>query len=239
MSLFAQGDSIKLEIWSNGSKSKILTLGSHPNGTYNIDTALGEWEIFPSHPPSGFHAALWTSASNEIIWSYKDLVPESDSNFYKRKYKLVCQRDTAPTNFLFIKRLTENPRMHIDSVVLVDEIDYTPFFYKKIAENETVEITNKYLDNIFVLIYFNKQNNSVNDENSICSVYPNPFVESLSISGAKNVEIFDNIGVKRFSKNNLDENSLIDLNYLQDGIYFIKLVDINGHISNKKIVKMK
>jgi hypothetical protein len=75
-------------------------------------------------------------------------------------------------------------------------------------------------------------------QNQYVFISPNPFQEKITISNYKNVEeikISDLNGKKIFSQYN--PNQILDLSNLENGVYFLELLDKNGVISTEKIVK--
>jgi len=78
------------------------------------------------------------------------------------------------------------------------------------------------------------------EENSISSsfvVYPNPSNDIINISSKKNISqiiIYNEKGQSIFSLLNKDK---IDISNLNKGLYFLKIIDKNGFVSIKKIIK--
>lgn len=75
-------------------------------------------------------------------------------------------------------------------------------------------------------------------------IYPNPTTEILSFelinfSNSTNFffEIYDLQGKKVFEQNFYEKNGSLNLQNLQNGIYFLKIFDENGNFTNKKIIK--
>ena len=73
------------------------------------------------------------------------------------------------------------------------------------------------------------------------SIVPNPFKSTIQISGLPSeclIEIFGARGEKIQSIQHHDSNMLeINLEHLQSGIYFIRILNANGTAKNFKIVK--
>ncbi|MBL7909868.1 MAG: T9SS type A sorting domain-containing protein [Bacteroidia bacterium] len=76
--------------------------------------------------------------------------------------------------------------------------------------------------------------------NETISIYPNPTSNNITISGVQNVtkiELINSIGQIVFTENSVNAtNSVIDLNQLPTGIYFVQLQTEQGSIT-KKIIK--
>ncbi len=80
----------------------------------------------------------------------------------------------------------------------------------------------------------------ISDE-SLISVYPNPFEDKLTITTntlIETMELFSISGQKTASGNCCgNEPGEIDLSGLEDGIYFLVLTDARGNSYSKKIIK--
>jgi len=75
------------------------------------------------------------------------------------------------------------------------------------------------------------------DENNVASfeVYPNPMNNTLYINGdVKDVTIFNAVGQQVLFVENANE---INVEYLSEGLYFVRISDKNGNSMVKKIVK--
>ena len=75
------------------------------------------------------------------------------------------------------------------------------------------------------------------------SLYPNPVKDILHIDfantyGKRRIEIYDSFGKLVLSEDIATQHSSLNIQYLQSGIYFVKLVYTNGMYITKKIVKL-
>lgn len=69
------------------------------------------------------------------------------------------------------------------------------------------------------------------------SLYPNPtsgIINVVSTFFIDNVDVFNNLGQLVFSKKN---SSYIDISTLNGGLYFVKIIDTNGNVAIKKVIK--
>ena len=78
----------------------------------------------------------------------------------------------------------------------------------------------------------------IHEPNSLSlSVYPKPtedFINIISNEKIKNVEIFNSIGQKVLQKNN---SNRIDISNFANGIYYLRMIGVDGNVGNKKIIK--
>jgi hypothetical protein len=82
---------------------------------------------------------------------------------------------------------------------------------------------------------------NIND-NGKFSIYPNPVASTVTISNStdkiKNIEIYNMVGELVAAYQNVDNNKyLINLGNLQQGMYFTKVLLMNGTVISNKIVK--
>lgn len=76
----------------------------------------------------------------------------------------------------------------------------------------------------------------------LITIYPNPAKDKLNIyltgyNGISEVVLYDLNGRKINGMRTSDSNSKMDISTLAKGVYYIKIVTVNGEVSNKKIVK--
>lgn len=72
-------------------------------------------------------------------------------------------------------------------------------------------------------------------------VFPNPVSDKLSVSVSQSFEkahlfIFDQIGRLVFEQANIFSENIVDVSYLTNGIYFLRIISENGTITEKIIV---
>ena len=67
-------------------------------------------------------------------------------------------------------------------------------------------------------------------------VYPNPMNDVLYIDGddVVNVTIFNSVGQQVMS---VENKNVVDVSSLNNGLYFVRLVDDKGNILLKKVIK--
>ena len=72
------------------------------------------------------------------------------------------------------------------------------------------------------------------------NIYPNPTNSLLTISSnqiLKSITVFDLVGKEIFNETIINKSATINLEKCQSGLYFIKVVNENGEVTTKKIVK--
>lgn len=85
----------------------------------------------------------------------------------------------------------------------------------------------------------NPINNIDSEQINNIFIYPNPINDYFNISGIENanIEIYNILGSLVYTKNNLINNSTIDVNNLKSGVYIIKVIDKNNTFTSKIIIE--
>lgn len=130
-----------------------LVVGVDERATDGIDTALGEREIPPFHPPQDiFHAALrfYDSIEGEWKWSYVDFRPLRRQDTFAVAYRFVVQRGRGRT---IVLQWNHPLPEHVDSAVVSDRITGTlvriPF-----GEQQQGVITNEFLEEFVLTVWY-------------------------------------------------------------------------------------
>lgn len=212
-----------------------ISFGAIDNAIDSIDNNLGEFEIPPIPPIEGIWAALnMDTLTAAGLWSYKDYrsVPKDNENFYHR-YNLIYGFGDGTKITIKWNKLPKT----IDSAYITDIVTGT-IIKVDMFKNDSLLITNRAIDKLYISVWYNKNNVSVYDNNdNEISVYPNPASEILKIDSKIDVEyvqIFDLMGntILKSSNNN------IGLNSISSGVYTIKIVTIDNKESYKRFVKL-
>jgi hypothetical protein len=201
-----------------------FTVAAHPNGTIDIDTALGEQEIPSLPPPAGVF----------IVYS---VPPTTD-------YKWISPRDIrfleVGTSSLVVYELG----ITIDSAYITDVITDFPdnFIKKKLEPGQSYSTSNSAITKLKVLVWYNGTTSSINDQRPIGSVYPYPQPNdgTMRLRGAEvdsRVEIFDATGRSRKAISAVSDDSVIDLTDLEVGVYATKIVGPSGMVRTSMIVR--
>jgi hypothetical protein len=217
-----------------------FTVAAHPNGTIDIDTALGEQEIPSLPPPAGVF----------IVYS---VPPTTD-------YKWISPRDIrfleVGTSSLVVYELGitwNGGRLDIewgalpstiDSAYITDVITDFPdnFIKKKLEPGQSYSTSNSAITKLKVLVWYNGTTSSINDQRPIGSVYPYPQPNdgTMRLRGAEvdsRVEIFDATGRSRKAISAVSDDSVIDLTDLEVGVYATKIVGPSGMVRTSMIVR--
>lgn len=95
-----------------------------------------------------------------------------------------------------------------------------------------------YIDEIIL-----KETNTLSTKNILVdnlSIYPNPSSKTFTISTLKNIKniaLYNNLG-KEFTKNiHKLNNNTYDISTLSKGLYFVKILDDNGNVELRKLIK--
>lgn len=131
-----------------------------------------------------------------------------------------------------------------NSILIEGEGDTTIFFGFRIgiwddgANGYTFEVL---LDNIS--LKGPESGSSLRNLTTDVSVFPTPVVNTVTVKAGKiirDVQVIDLLGKTVFSKDNISsDNVTINLSFLMEGIYYIKITDITGKSFITKTLKIK
>ncbi len=212
-----------------------ISFGAIENAIDSIDANLGEYEIPPFGPIKGIWAALnLDTITASGLWSYKDYrsVPKDKEYFYHR-YNLIYGFGDGTKITIKWKNLPKN----IDSAFITDIVTGT-IINVDMMKNDSLLVTNRAIDKLFIKVWFNKNNVSV-DENfgDNIIIYPNPASDRLRVNSTidiENIEIYNTMGEKILTGNLND----INLSGLSSGVYTIKIITIDNKESYRRFVKL-
>lgn len=217
----------------NGSRfNNIIKFGINNNATDGYDAHLKENDI-PGHPPGNLHAFMKFYDDNQ----------QSNINSYI-DYRAIPEKDTFHIRYLVSVRFESNDTLiikwnnisNIQTATFLDK--FNGMFYKiDMLMQDSIMIDNSAFDEFYIDIYYDKFTTVV--ENNLDEIdflfHPNPFYDKLQLSNnnmIKKLEIYDNSG-------RLASEDLNKVNNLKNGIYFVKIYDLNDNIQIKKIIKGK
>jgi hypothetical protein len=223
-----------------GGRFDGLHFGIDTAATDGLDTALGEQELFPQHPPSGVHAVFQipNEQTGGIIWSYYDIRPIPMEEKFLVTHTINLQRPVLGSITMYWE---EFPKDMLDSAILCDNIIGTIYRIDMLA-NKSATVENEGLSKFEVKLYYNKNKTSVNEyDEAKFSIYPNPASDKLYIQGANiiNVNLFDLCGNEQI----LDKEKLsngktnLDISRMEKGLYIIRIMDDKGEYQFKKLIK--
>ena len=89
------------------------------------------------------------------------------------------------------------------------------------------------------IIWFENKGPLGTEENvsSLFKIYPNPSTGLLNIksnTSISEITVYNNLGQLLISSEGKDQ---VDISTLSEGIYFVKIIDANGHAETKKVIK--
>ena len=152
----------------------------------------------------------------------------------------IYRRYSDSTNFLKLNNTIITGTNYIDNALTIPG---TIYYYVKAVEKK-VSPSGTY-DNESLGMRSNAAIVTVGiDENTLeftSSVYPNPFTNSITISG-KNISRLEIVNCNGATIQTLNYSSINEVNLslsdLSKGIYFINIISKNGTIEHKKILKL-
>lgn len=127
--------------------------------------------------------------------------------------------DGTVNNVFASMEITQSPAVPGDATIVVT------------AQDETTQIT--------YTVHFNLVTGIFGAKDEMISIFPNPVIDKFKVSGLKEdakIEIVDLLGKKIISKT-INENAVVDISVLQQGIYFVMIHHSNGNITSQKIIK--
>lgn len=199
-----------------------LVFGLDERATIYLDTALGELELFPSHPPSGLHAVFEIPEKDKqgLIWSYTDIRPITDEERFEVTYTINIQKDILDTLRFRWQKL---PMEYLDSAVICDNILGTLFRINMLERQEAVS-TNIGLSKFLIKLWINKVKVNVKDEDITdkleLQIKPNPAKDIIRL----NINDF-NYRIYNINGELILEGSqiagIIDISKLKAGFYYI------------------
>ncbi len=210
-----------------------LVFGLDEKATDYLDTALGESELFPSHPPSGVHAVFEIPEKDKPgkIWSYKDIRPIDEKDQFEVTYTINMQKDIFDTITFNWQPL---PKEYLDSAILCDNILGTLFRVSMLDKNQAVN-TNIGLSKFEIKLWVNRNKTSVINElhsrNNNFDISPNPATDFINIitdeSLNNKITIYNLLGFELWKGRIEDSRQRIDISFLPAGIYFVNYGENN------------
>ena len=229
----AMGDNIGYSTLLTQNTSSLYVTNSVYNffqNRININL-MGEPSLRNSYivPPTSVTISS-TGISNTLNWNSGG--SEIGYNIYRRY--------SDSTNFLKLNNTIITGTNYIDNALTIPG---TVYYYVKAVEKK-VSPSGTY-DNESLGMRSNAAIVTVGiDENTLefnSSVYPNPFTNSITISG-KNISRLEIVNCNGATIQTLNYSSINEVNLslsdLSKGIYFINIISKNGTIEHKKILKL-
>lgn len=215
-----------------------LYYGVNSTATNELDKDLGEFELFPSHPPSGLHAVfeIPIQQTGGVIWSYKDFRPPGTEDIFEITYTINVQKG-VPGSLRFAWE--PMPKNIIDSAVLRDNILGT-LFNVNLMKGSQATCTNDGLNKFEIKLWVRKTPLSVQDAEASSAIFPNPFGDELTIINDYadyNYEVRDLLGSRLLEGSSMSSRAVINAAGFAPGFYYLIITDHSGNSKVKKIIK--
>lgn len=241
--LFGQNQE-SVRIWGKTEEDQLSTpvrIGVRDDATTDLDTAF-EKEI-PPFPPVGDYGIFtrvnfFDSNQEAQVYSYIDLIPNRDGQFYYehnldvfldfgRKHTLYWDDFSGLADSAFLS--------YADDFIKIDMLENNSYF------NENENLTQWFWK---VKVWYNPSltntdinNNSRNDKEYI---YPNPAYNKLFLDKFVNVVKFEIFDLNGQLIDEINSNSKsVNIEYLNAGIYFLKVTKNNGNSSYLRFFVIK
>lgn len=228
---------VRLTIDNTFAIDSLLEFGAVSSATDGLDTHLGEIEVPPFPPPAFDIFAIFNLDTTNIdgLYSYKDYrsVPAEADEFYHR-YTIDLNKRVPSVATISWGKLPE----YIKSARIYDKLDI--LFSADMTKTNSVTIDNKDLPRvqIYIDVVYTKVPTSVQKINDNFEVFPNPSKGWISLSNSEKIskiEIYNELSEIVFNTNSPISDK-INLVNLKDGVYFIKIFDINNNIYFNKLL---
>jgi hypothetical protein len=165
---------------------------------------------------------------------YEDVLRISGYDHYYRQIGSHSGEGSIVITYDWYANLSEEPIL-----TLIFRTDYSYYYGPPTYTYDTCAVI--YTGKVYQPCTLSIQ---TNNENKICSVYPNPSSGKFKISAGiplEELEILDLQGKPLFKKNFVSgwkrtSSFEIDLGYLNDGIYFLRMKLSNGKVEFQKIL---
>ncbi|MCX8055905.1 MAG: T9SS type A sorting domain-containing protein [Ignavibacteria bacterium] len=228
---------VRLTIDNTFASDSLLEFGAVSSATDGLDAHLGEIEIPPFPPPAFDIFAIFNLDTTNIdgLFSYKDFrsVPADENEFHHR-YKIELNKRVPSVATISWGKLPD----YVKSARIYDELNL--LFSADMKTTNSVVINNENLPKIpiYIDVVYTKVPTSVTQDNENFAVYPNPSNGWISLSNSEKIskiEIYNELSEIVFNTNSLSSEK-INLVNLQNGVYFIKIIDINNNFYFNKLL---
>ncbi len=225
---------IRLNLFGNDTLvfSK-LVFGFDKFATSGLDTSLGEVDLPPFVPPSGYGIygvlVFYDSTSGGNVWSYQDLRPFPSNLSDTIKFLIYVFRESG----IKLKISWFGLNDYFRSAWFVDEYLGT-LVQVNMLETNYVNITNEFLDKFYIKVILNPITNveSSTEEDVVLKHYPDKILLVNKSKETCNYRIFDIFGNLILKGSFIDEIQ-IGISNFPKGVYLIRI----GGENNKNVLK--
>ncbi len=214
-----------------------LNFGFINSATNGLDTSLGEVDLPPFVPPSGYGIygvfVFYDSASGGNIWSYSDWRPFPSNLSDTVKFLLYVFRESG----IKLKISWFGLNDYFRSAWFVDEYLGT-LVQVNMLETSYVSVTNEFLDKFYIKVVLNPITNVDNlneNEEVILKQFSDKILLVNKSNEACNYRIFDIFG-NLVSKGNFINEIQVGISNFPRGVYFVKIDRQNNEGILKKIL---
>lgn len=220
------------------TKTAVLTLAAHPNGTNELDTALGEREIPTLPPPAGVFIAYTIPPSSEFLWlSPLDVRKLEIGQQHRVEYTIGMTWNAGKLDISW----GPIPSL-VDSAYIIDVVSDFPdnFIKVKLEPNKSYSTINTAITKLKLLVWYNATSLDVTDEASSLRLYPIPFGDELIIDGAtigSHFNVVDVSGSVIFTGTVDQQQQILHTAALPTGMYVLQLRDLDGNVITRKLLR--
>ena len=215
-----------------------LVFGFDKDATNGLDTGLGEVDLPPFVPPSGYGIygvlVFYDSDSGGNVWSYTDLRPFPATSSDTIKFLLNVFRESG----IKLKISWFGLNDYFRYAWLVDEYLGT-LVQINMLETNFATITNEFLDKFYIKVVLNRFNDIRNESEIDAKYLVKEFPDKLLIKSFKstvsNYEFFDIFGNQVLGGSFVESVEVSYENFAK-GVYLLKVSDFNGEVHFKKVL---
>jgi len=230
---------IRLNLFGNDTLVfRNLVFGFERDATNGLDTNLGEIELPPFIPPSGYGVygvfVFFDSASGGKVWSYTDLRPFPTKANDTVKFLFYVFREAGMNLKISWFGLNE----HFRYAWLVDEYLGT-LVQVNMLETNFANITNEFLDRFYIKVVLDRFVGVGDDfefgDNYFIRELPDKLIIKSSNNQFSNFEFFDIFGNQLLCGSFVEDVEISFKNFVK-GVYLLKIRDFTGKVHFKKVI---
>ena len=220
------------------SKTYGITVAAHPQGSNELDSALGEKEIPSLPPPAGVFIVYSIPPSAEYMWlSPIDVRKLEIGKQHMVEYTIGMTWNAGKLDVSW----GPIPNL-IDSAYLVDVVSDFPnnFIKVKLEPGKSYSTINTAITKLKVMVWYNATSLSVQNAEEEFKLYPNPFDEQFMIDGASVGASYDIVNVAGTTvASGVVERTrhVVSTADVAPGLYILRLRGTDGSVTMKKLLR--
>ncbi|MCX7909251.1 MAG: T9SS type A sorting domain-containing protein [Ignavibacteria bacterium] len=215
-----------------------LKFGFHQDATSGLDTSLGELDLPPMVPPSGYKLygvfIFLDSLQKSNIWSYIDFRPFPINSMDTVKFLLYAIREFGIKLRISWQEIGDEVR----SAWLVDEYLGT-LVQVDMKKNRYVDIRNEFLDKFIIKIVLSDVNSiETNSLNNLTVWFDNNSDQIIFKNNINKPESYRlmNVFGEIILEGKINEEDRINARGLANGLYFLEFRYFDGTKDIKKVI---